>query len=216
MDKKTKIAVFAYPHYKCPPEGYGPMQEVQANIVKGLAKTGKYEIDAYATGNSSLPANIISVKETPISEDTTVPDPKIYELLSIGELINRKDEYDLISSHVGFHLLPFAKLFSCPLLINLQGDYDNKHYYNLFEKYKDDAYFITVSDSQREYLPQLNYAGTVYHGIELDKYEFNERTDRTQLGFLGRTDPVKGMGDAIQAALKTELVLSIGARKSPA
>ncbi len=212
--EEIRIAIFAYPHYKCPPDGYGPMQEVVTNITKGLAKKNKYNIDVYATADSDLPANIVSVKDIPVSTDPSVPDPKIYEFLSIGELIKNRDKYDIISSHVGFHLLPFAKMFDCPIIVNLQGDYDNKHYYNLFNQCKNDAYFVTISESQRLYLPNLNFAGTVYHGIDVGEFKFNEEVQRERLGFLGRTDPQKGLGDAIKVAINTSSILKIGARKS--
>lgn len=204
-----KIAFFAYPHFRFPPKSFGPIQTVVSNIVKGLAKRGGYDITVFATGNSDLPAKIIPIKETPDISDKTVPDVKIYEFLALGELIKRRNDFDLISSHVGFHLLPFAKLFSCPIIVNLQGSYDNPNYYKFFEKYKNDAFFVTISDSQREYLPELNFIDTVYHGIEINDFPFNHQPKKDQLAFLGRIDPTKGVAEAVQVALKSGLKLEI-------
>ena len=210
--KKIRIAFFAYPHYRFPPDGYGPMQTVVSDIVEALSRNKNYEITVFATGDSKLPAKIICVKDTPDLSDKTVPDARIYEFLALGKLISQKEQFDIISSHVGFHILPFAKLFSCPILVNLQGDYSNSHYYYFFHHYRQDANFVTISNFQRSYLPNLNYAGTVYHGIKLDDFSYNNKPDMSQLAFLGRTDPVKGLGDAIQVALESNLKLIAGAK----
>lgn len=214
--KKTKICFFSYPHYRIPPLGYGPIQNVINEIVIELSKSNSFDITVFATGDSSVPAKIIPIKETSDVKDETVPDVKIYEFLAIGELLRRKDDFDLISSHVGFHLLPFAEMFSCPLIVNLQGDYSNLHYIKLFEKYKKSAQFVTVSNFQRSYLPDLNYAANIYHGVDIDNFVYYKDAPRNSFVFIGRTDPKKGLGDAVEATVKTGSNLIIGARETPA
>ncbi len=212
---KIKIAFFAYPHYKCPPNGYGPMQTVITEIVKELSKDDRYDITVYATGDSKLPVKIIPIKESSDILDKSVPDIKIYEFLALGELLKRRNDYDLISTHVGFHILPFAEYVKCPIIANLQGNYNNPHYYKIFREYSQSCNFVTISNYQREYLPNLKYAGTVYHGIDAHVYNYSENEfESNKLCFLGRTDPQKGLADAVEVALATNLDLEIGAKIS--
>ena len=205
-----KIGVFAYPHYRTPPEKYGPIQTVTYGLIRELAKRG-HKVTAFASGDSDIPCKKISVKETPDMDDHTVPDAKIYEQASLQELLKYRESFDVLSSHVSFHILPLLELLNYPVAVNLQGTYTNPHYKKVFYYYKE-ANFVSISNKQREQLPDLNYVATVYHGIELDKFSFNLRP-KEQLGFLGRTNPLKGLDVAIKVAKETNQKLIIGARE---
>ena len=66
----------------------------------------------------------------------------------------------------------------------------------VYEKYRD-GYFVSISDSDRA--PGLNYLATVYNGIDLSLYPFQEEAGDT-LVFLGRIHPDKGVHLAIDVA----------------
>jgi len=60
--------------------------------------------------------------------------------------------------------------------------------WNKFIKYcpwKNKAHYVSISDSQRKGMPDLNYAGTVYNGMEIEKFEFKKKPEN-YLAFLGR------------------------------
>ena len=61
---------------------------------------------------------------------------------------------------------------------------------------------VSISNSQREPLPWLNWQGTVYHGLPKDLYTFREKPG-DYLAFLGRASPEKGMDRAIEIARRT-------------
>jgi len=206
----VKIGVLAYPHYRTPPTKYGPIQTVICVVIRELVKRG-HDVTAFVSGDSDVPCKKISVKETPDIDDPTVPDAKIYEQTTLQELLKYRNSFDVLSSHVSFHILPFLELLGYPVVVNLQGTYTNPHYKKVFYYYKN-AYFVSISDKQREQLPDLNYVSTVYHGIELDKFGFN-LTPENNLGFLGRTNPLKGLDVAINVAKQTNKKLVIGARE---
>ena len=66
----------------------------------------------------------------------------------------------------------------------------------VYEKYRD-GYFVSISDSDRA--PGLNYLATVYNGIDLSLYPFQE-SGGGDLIFLGRIHPDKGVHLAIEVA----------------
>lgn len=205
-----KIGILAYPHYDFPPNGYGPMQLIACELAEGLAKRD-YQVSIFATANAKLSKNIkiIPTKDTSVSSDPSVPDPKIYEFVTIQKLIEHRNNFDILSSHIGFHILPFIEFLNYPVIVNLQGDYSNEHYYNFVKSY--DAYFVSISKSQQRELPRVNFSGCVYHGINLKKFPFKEKSG-DYLSFLGRVSPVKGIDVAIKVAASTNLPLRIGAK----
>src|SRR5438445_309565 len=71
---------------------------------------------------------------------------------------------------------------------------------------------VSISDAQRAPVPDANWVGTVYHGIELDQYTFNARSGE-YLAFLGRISPEKGVDAAIRVARRAGLPLKIAARR---
>jgi glycosyltransferase involved in cell wall biosynthesis len=75
----------------------------------------------------------------------------------------------------------------------------------VYEKYRD-GYFVSISDSDRA--PGLNYLATVYNGIDVSLYPFQESRGE-DLIFLGRIHPDKGVHLAIAVARLSGLPLVI-------
>jgi glycosyltransferase involved in cell wall biosynthesis len=75
----------------------------------------------------------------------------------------------------------------------------------VYQKYCD-GYFVSISDSDRA--PGLNYLATVYNGIDLALYPL-QRSGGTDLIFLGRIHPDKGVHLAIEVARQSGLPLLI-------
>jgi glycosyltransferase involved in cell wall biosynthesis len=73
------------------------------------------------------------------------------------------------------------------------------------------ASFVSISDNQRSPLPNLNWVGTVYHGMPANilKAQF---TPGDYLAFLGRITPEKGSETAIRIAQSVRMPLKIAAK----
>ena len=82
--------------------------------------------------------------------------------------------------------------------------------YAVFEKFASHAY-VSISDSQRKSDLKLDFAGTVYHGIDTALYPFHAKADNGFV-FLGRLVPEKGVTDAIKACVVTNERLLIGSQ----
>ena len=70
---------------------------------------------------------------------------------------------------------------------------------------------VSISDSQRAPLADLNWVATVHHGIPRNLLRFNERRG-DYLAFIGRISPEKGIDVAIDVALRSGVPLKIAAK----
>lgn len=208
-----KIALFQYPEYKIPTDGYGPKQNIIEMLAKGFDKLG-HQITTFATEDSVLPGEIIKVSKTGINDGLN-DDPeiqadvdRIYRSIAIGELIKRSGDFDVIHNHAGFTLLPIVEVLKAPVFHTLHGTYTNEHYRKIFDIYAKAGRYIPISKAQMEAIPELNYTDVVYHGINIGDFEFNDKP-KDQLVFLGRIARVKGVHSAIEIAKKANKKLVI-------
>lgn len=70
---------------------------------------------------------------------------------------------------------------------------------------------MSISDAQREPLPELNWVGTVQHGLPDAQLRFNP-DPRRYLAFLGRIAPEKRPDIAIEVARRAGIRLKIAAK----
>ena len=73
---------------------------------------------------------------------------------------------------------------------------------------------VSISDAQRDPLPDLNWQATIYHGLPMDQIRAST-DDGSYLAFLGRTSPEKGLDQAIAIARRSRLPLKIAAKVDP-
>ena len=137
-------------------------------------------------------------------EEDRAVDPKVAEYLHISEAFEHAAEFDLIHSHYDFMALTYSRLVKTPVLTTIHG-FSSPKIMPVYQKYRD-GYFVSISDSDRA--PGLNYLATVYNGIDLSLYPFQESPGE-ELIFLGRIHPDKGVHLAIAVARLSGLPLLI-------
>jgi glycosyltransferase involved in cell wall biosynthesis len=76
----------------------------------------------------------------------------------------------------------------------------------VYQKYNAHSHYVSISDTNRH--PSLNYLATVFNGLNLDEFEFNEIPDDYLL-FFGRIHPDKGTAEAIDIAQRANKKLII-------
>jgi glycosyltransferase involved in cell wall biosynthesis len=75
-----------------------------------------------------------------------------------------------------------------------------------------DMPLVSISDDQRRHLScAVNWQGTVYHGLPLERYACRE-TRGDYLAFLGRISPEKRLDRAIEIATRAGMKLKIAAK----
>jgi glycosyltransferase involved in cell wall biosynthesis len=128
----------------------------------------------------------------------------------LSDAYENAGEFDLIHSHVDFWDFPLRRLCPVPSVSTLHGRLDLPRMTGLYENYSD-LPLISISDSQREPLHNMNWIATVYHGLPEDIFQFNPSPDR-YLAFLGRFAPEKGFEWAVQIANGAGIPLKVAAK----
>lgn len=197
-----KIAQLAPLWETVPPKKYGGTELVVYILCEEFIKRG-HEVTLFASGDSKTSAKLEYVLEKPMRE-AKILNVSCYENKSIAQLIKMRDEFDIVHNHLGPSFIPFAEVLNLPFVNTLHGafvyDSDVK-----FCMECNNAPFVSISDSQRKGAPLLNYISTVYNGIQVEKYDFQDEPDTQNpyIAFLGRLSEEKGVHHAIKLAKET-------------
>lgn len=104
-------------------------------------------------------------------------------------------------------------LVSRPVIYSLHDPLPIKDSFEYFEllKFKDHK-FLALSKAMVVGDLNLNFVGTIHHGIQLGKFKFSQEADDYML-FIGRLVQEKGPDDAIHAAKKVKKKIKIAFSK---
>ncbi len=210
--KKLKIAQLVPFEETVPPTKYGGTELVAANLCDGLVGQG-HDVTLYSVGGSRTKAKLVKIFPQSLRA-TTGTDLKARESLKfmgVGKVLAYilQNRFDVIHNHIGWRLLPFLEVLPAPVVTTLHGPLDIAYQQMVYGAYKR-ANFVSISNNQRKPL-KLNYAATVYNGIQVEKFTYQEKKD-DYLAFLGRMSPEKGPVQAIQVAKKTGRKLIMAAK----
>ncbi|WP_414578164.1 glycosyltransferase family 4 protein [Anabaena sp. CCY 9402-a] len=205
-----RIAQIAPLWERVPPPAYGGIELVVGLLTDELVRRG-HEVTLFASGDSITSAKLASVHPRALRLDSSIKEYGIYEMLQLGSVYERADEFDIIHSHMGCASLSYTKLVKTPTINTLHGIFtpDNEKMF----QYAKSQPFVSISDAQRELRLGLNYVGTVYNGIDVSSYKFYPQPDEPPyLTFLGRISPEKGTHLAIEIAKKAGWRLKIAGK----
>jgi glycosyltransferase involved in cell wall biosynthesis len=227
--KKLRIATMVTGHFTTPPPRgivYAPM-DIAVDVSEGLVKKG-HIVDYYGPeGTKVNVTNIVSAglkalnqpEGEAITKGPNVGSAEVNKLFNLWDqfLIAKmfeeaeKGKYDLLHIHPTDRALPLALSHpKIPVFYTLHDPiYQWKaEVFSMFAS--QNQHYVSISDAQRKPAPNLNYAATIYNGINLDAFPFSESHDDYLL-FLGRLQPEKGVAEAVQVARMTgEKLLIIG------
>jgi glycosyltransferase involved in cell wall biosynthesis len=198
-----KVAVLAPVAWRTPPRHYGPWEQVASNIAEGLVKMG-VEVSLFATGDSVTGGKLYSVCDAGYEEDRT-QDAKVLECMHISNLMERAAEFDIIHNNFDFLPLTFSGLIKTPVITTIHG-FSSSRIIPVYKKYNSIAHYVSISNADRS--PDLNYLATVYNGLNIDQFKFNDKPDDYLL-YFGRIHHDKGTAEAISIAKKSKKKLLI-------
>ncbi|EAZ92797.1 glycosyltransferase family 4 protein [Crocosphaera chwakensis] len=206
-----KIAQIAPLSETVPPPAYGGTELVVSLLTDELVRRG-HEVTLFATADSQTLATLEPGAKTALRHSNLSSEEcMIYTQMQLARVFERADEFDLIHSHVGQDAFSFADRSTTPTVHTIHGYFPplSKKLY----KQHYDQNFISISEAQQRYIKQLNYVGTVYNAIDIDRYTFNpEPENPPYLAFLGRMSKCKGPHIAIEIAKRTRIPLKIAGK----
>jgi glycosyltransferase involved in cell wall biosynthesis len=194
----VRIAQVAPPWLAVPPKGYGGIEWVVALVADGLTEAG-HDVTLFATGDSTTKAHLeyafAVAPGSMLINDATLD--TIHTLAAFAD----PSRFDVYHVHAPFSALVAGVMSEVPVVHTLHGSFIPEMR-DLYTRVGDRAHFVAISESQRREMPELNYAGVVYNGIDMDEYPLRKDKDDFLL-FLGRTAPEKGIERAIETARLT-------------
>jgi glycosyltransferase involved in cell wall biosynthesis len=203
-----KIAQVAPLIEAVPPKLYGGTERVVAYLTDALVELG-HEVTLFASGDSKTKAKLRSVWPRALRLDPSVHDQFAPLFMQLETVARRAHEFDIIHCHLDYFAFPILRLLDVPSVTTLHGRLDLPELAPLYRHYSDTP-VVSISDSQREPLPQANYVATIHHG--LPQQALSQGPGGRYLAFLGRVSPEKAPDAAIRIAARAGMPLKIAAK----
>jgi len=214
MKKKLKIAQFAPPWIEVPPKKYGGAELIISYLTEELIKKG-HDVTLFAAGGSKTQAKLVSAFPKALYGEGVSWTNAYYPLFHTLTAFEKAGNFDIIHNHYSFFGLCFSPFVKTPVVTTFHGDFasaeKNLGKYKILKRFQRYP-FVSISNSQRTFDSlKLNFAATIYNGIDVKKFQFNAAPDN-YLTWLGRITPKKGLLEAIEVARKLHIPLKIAAK----
>jgi glycosyltransferase involved in cell wall biosynthesis len=206
-----KIAQVAPLIESVPPRLYGGTERVVSYLTEELVRMG-HDVTLFASGDSRTSAKLVASVPQALRLNPSVKDWLPYAVLQLEHLRQRIDEFDIVHFHSDYIHLPLARAFAGERAVTtMHGRLDLPDYPLLFTEFSDTP-LVSISNHQRKPLPNVNWVGTVYHGLPTGVCEFQPNPKGGYLAFLGRISPEKRPDRAIEIAGRAGMPLRIAAK----
>lgn len=204
-----RIAQVAPLYESVPPRLYGGTERVVSWLTEKLAALG-HEVTLFASGDSVTNARLVPCCKEALRLNPDCIDPLAHHLLMIEEVLNQAQEFDLIHFHTDYFHFIRSRREQVPCVTTLHGRLDIPDLVPLYQEFREIP-LISISNAQRKPLPWVNWVGRVHHGMPVDLLGWDECSG-DYLAFLGRISPEKGLDQAIEIAIKSDMPLKIAAK----
>jgi glycosyltransferase involved in cell wall biosynthesis len=205
----VKIAIIAPAWFAVPPARYGGIEWVVSILADGLVDHG-HDVTLFAAGDSQTRAHLVTCYDEPPSMRIGLALPDLHHALTCYA---RAGEFDLINDHSGPLSGALGGALDTPVCHTVHGPLTGEpgDVYSLIGQVSPSVGLISISDSQRAPLPDLNWLATCHNAIAIDHYPFDEGSDGYLL-FLGRMSPDKGAHHAVSTAREAGLPLILAGK----
>jgi glycosyltransferase involved in cell wall biosynthesis len=207
--RRLRIAQVAPLYESVPPKLYGGTERVVAYLTEGLIRRG-HEVTLFAAGDSTAAATIEATHPRSLRATGMVSWGSSLHLPMLSEVFDHAERFDVIHCHLDYWSFPFARRVTTPTVTTLHGRLDIPELLDVY-RYYSEAPVVSISDAQREPLPEVNWVGTVHHGLPADQLTFHLGPGK-YLAFLGRIAPEKRPDLAIEIARRAGVPLKIAAK----
>jgi glycosyltransferase involved in cell wall biosynthesis len=169
-----------------------------------------HEVTLFASGDSQTAATLVPICPRAQRLDGGRNDALAEHILMIERVTQRATEFDLIHYHIAQMHFPIARRLATPHVTTLHGRLDLPELVPLYREFVDIP-VVSISEAQRQPLPDAGWVGTVYHGLPPDLLRFHPEAG-TYLAFIGRVSPEKRVDRAIAIAKACRYPLRIAAK----
>jgi len=192
-----------------PPKLYGGTERVVSYLTEELVCLG-HDVTLFASGDSVTSAHLVPVCPESLRLSKGSIDQLAHHVVMLEELFSRKHSFDVIHFHIDYLHFPLSRRENVAHVTTLHGRLDIPDLQPLYQRFEDMP-VVSISDAQRDPLPNANWQRTVYHGLPQGQYQFHDQAGK-YLALLGRISPEKGIDRAIEIASLSGIPLKIAAK----
>jgi glycosyltransferase involved in cell wall biosynthesis len=209
VSDRLRIAQVAPVATTVPPPKSGSVESMTSLLTEGLVARG-HDVSLFATAGSATRAHLHATYPHGYWHDPTMWPWELSEMLNVAAAVERAREFDLIHYQAAsFPMsIAFTRLSPTPIVQTLHHS-PSEAEVRLWTRYPD-APFVAISREQACLLTGVTVVGTVLHGIDTDRFAFQQSPDDYLL-FLGRFTPGKGVLQAIEVAKRLNMRLILAA-----
>jgi glycosyltransferase involved in cell wall biosynthesis len=207
--RPLRIAQIAPLYESVPPKLYGGTERIVAYLVEELVRRG-HQVTLFASGDSTVNAPVTAGVPQSLRLSGFDHLGPMFHLPMLSDVYDQANRFDIIHSHVDCLSFPLARLVQVPTVSTMHGRLDLNEFLPIYRHYKDQP-VISISYDQRRPVPEMNWAGTVYHGLPRNLLKFRSEPGN-YLAFLGRLSPEKRPDLAIEIARRSGIPLRIAAK----
>ena len=204
-----KIAQIAPLYESVPPKLYGGTERIVAYLAEELMRRG-HEVTLYAAGDSTATVPLAAGSPEALRLKGLDHLGPMFHLPMLSEVYENAGRFDVIHSHVDCLSFPLARNVQVPTVSTMHGRLDLGEMLPIYRSYSDMP-VVSISNDQRRPLPEMNWVGTVYHGLPRNLLNFSPASGK-YLAFLGRICPEKRPDLAIEVARRSGMPLKIAAK----
>jgi glycosyltransferase involved in cell wall biosynthesis len=208
--RPLRIAMIAPPWFTVPPQGYGGVENMCADLVDGLVERG-HEVTLVGAGMPGTKAGRFEATYLePPSSRLGEALPEVLHTAAVARILASLD-IDLVHDHTLAGPLS-ARGRAVPTVVTMHGPVTGEpgEYYR---QLGNTVSLVAISAAQRRAAPDLAWRGTVHNAVDVSSFPF--RADKEEmLLFLGRIHPDKGVHLAIDAAREVGLPIVVAGKCS--
>jgi glycosyltransferase involved in cell wall biosynthesis len=203
-----RIAQVATLNFSVPPKLYGGIERVVSYLTEELVAQG-HDVTLFASGDSQTAARLIPV--CPHELQLTVShEERVAHYVRMMQLVFADvSRFDVIHFHMESIQLSWLQRQPYPNVTTLHYQLGAPCLKTFCDDYNPP--WVSISNSQRQPLPEANWQATVYHGLPRDLFTYrNEPGD--YLAFIGRASFEKRLDRAIRIASEAGMKLKVAAK----
>ena len=204
-----RIAQVAPLYESVPPHLYGGTERIVSFLTEELVAMG-HRVTLFASGDSKTGARLVAGCSEALRLCADVVDPIAHHVAQLRHVMDHALEFDVIHNHMDYLGFPVAAASPRPIVSTLHGRLDIPDLKPLYAAFPD-VELVSISDAQREPLPDVRFRATVQHGLPRDLFSAGDGRGG-YLAFLGRMSPEKCPDAAIRIAKKVGIPLRMAAK----
>ena len=192
-----------------PPKCYGGTERVVSYLTEALVRLG-HEVTLFASADSVTQSQLVACSQKSLRLDTDCIDTLPHHVYELERVAAAHDQFDIIHNHLDYLAWPILRRLPTRHVTTLHGRLDLPDLRALWGEFAE-LPLVSISLNQRNPFSHRSWAGTVYHGIPADLYEFQPEPGK-YLAFIGRICPENRVDAAIRLARQSGIPLKIAAK----